>query len=144
MNLSCLRLSALKQLASKRGGQMHELIDAIVAKTGLTSDKAEAAVGVVLNLLKTQGNQTRVAELLAALPGADDLIARHAGRLTGMLAGGMMGGPLAAISKLSSLGLNSEQMKVMGTETLAFARAKAGDDLVRQVASNIPGIGGFL
>jgi hypothetical protein len=123
---------------------MRELIGVIVAKTGLPEEKAEAAVGVVLNLIKTQGNANLMGEFLAALPGADELIAKHAGRLTGMLAGGMMGGPLAAVSKLSSLGLNTEHMKVLGVETLSHARAKAGDDLVRRVAANIPGLSGFL
>lgn len=123
---------------------MQELVDKIVAQTGLAPDKTEEALGVIFNLLKTQGNPNKVTELLAKLPGAEDLINRHAGRLTGLLAGGMMGGPLAAISKLQSIGLTPDQMKQVGGAALAYARAKAGDDLVRQCASNIPGIGGFL
>ena len=63
----------------------------------------------MLGLVKTQGNQAKVGELLARLPGAEELIAAHGGDGAGhggggllcMLAGGMMGGPLAAISKLS-------------------------------------------
>lgn len=123
---------------------MRELVSEIGAKTGLPSDKVEAALGVIFNLIKTQGNPNRVPELFLKLPGAEALISQHAGQLTGMLAGGLMGGPLAAISKLQSLGLSTEHMKQVGTAALAHARAKAGDDLVRQCASNIPGIGGFL
>ncbi len=123
---------------------MQELVSAIVAETGVAPEKVEEALGVIFNLLKTQGNQTRMPELMAKLPGAEDLISRYAGRLTGMLAGGMMGGPLAAISKLQSIGLTTDQMKKVGTAALSHARAKAGDDLVRQCASNIPGVGGFL
>ena len=123
---------------------MQELISGIVATTGLPSEKVEAALGVMFNLIKTQGNAAAVPALFAKLPGADDLIRRHAGQLTGMLAGGLMGGPLAAISKLQSLGLSQEHMRQVGTAALAHARVKAGDDLVRQCASNIPGVGGFL
>ncbi len=123
---------------------MDDLISTLTATTGLSAEKSEAALGVILNLLKTQGNPNKVPDLFAKLPGADELARKHAGQLTGMLAGGLMGGPLAAISKLQSLGLSTEQMKQVGTATLAHARAKAGDDLVRQCASNIPGISGFL
>lgn len=123
---------------------MQELINGIVAETGLPPGKVEAALGVIYNLIKTQGNPNRVQELFQKLPGAEELMAAHAGRLTGLLAGGMMGGPLAAISKLQSLGLSTTEMKQVGTAALAHARAKAGDDLVRQCASNIPGVGGFL
>ncbi len=123
---------------------MDELVRAICAETKLPPEKVEAALGVVFNLIKTQGNPNRVPELFQKLPGAEALISQHAGQLTGMLAGGLMGGPLAAISKLQSLGLSTEHMKQVGTAALAHARAKAGDDLVRQCASNIPGIGGFL
>lgn len=123
---------------------MQDVIDDLVARTGLAAEKAEAALGVILNLIKTQGNPNKVPELFAKLPGADELVRKHAGQLTGMLAGGLMGGPLATISKLQSLGLTTDQMKQVGTATLAHARAKAGDDLVRQCASNIPGISGFL
>ena len=57
-----------------------------------------------------------------------------------MLGGGLMGGPLAAISKLQAAGLNMDQIKVLGTETLAYAKEVAGDDLVKQVAGSIPGL----
>ena len=123
---------------------MQELISGIVAKTGLPQAKVEEALGVIFNLIKTQGNPNLVPQLFEKLPGVDDLVARYAPRLTGLLAGGMMGGPLAAISKLQAIGLSTDQMKQVGSAALAHARAKAGDDLVRQCASNIPGVGGFL
>ncbi|MBK8770986.1 MAG: hypothetical protein IPM06_11205 [Rhizobiales bacterium] len=123
---------------------MQDLINGIVAATGLPSEKVEAALGVMFNLIKTQGNASAVPALFEKMPGADELATRHAGRLTGMLAGGLMGGPLAAISKLQSLGLSQEQMRQVGSAALAHARAMAGDELVRRCAANIPGVGGFL
>lgn len=123
---------------------MQELINGIVAKSDIPREKVEEALGVIFNLIKTQGNSAKVAELFVMLPGVEELVRRQSGSLTGLLAGGMMGGPLAAITKLQALGLSTEQMREVGSAALAHARAKAGDDLVRQCAANIPGISGFL
>jgi hypothetical protein len=129
---------------------MQELITQISSATGLTTATAERALGIMLGLLKTQGNQAKVGELMAKLPGADALAAAHggdgAGRggLMGMLGGGLMGGPLAAISKLSAAGLSMAQIKQLGTLTLDYAKQKAGADLVKEVAGSIPGLSGFV
>ena len=129
---------------------MQDLIDRIVAATGLDAARAEKALGIMLSLVKTQGNQAKMGELFAKLPGAAELAARHggdgAGRggLLGMLGGGLMGGPLAAISKLSAAGLSMGQIKMLGTLTLDYAKDKAGADLVKDVAGSIPGLSGYL
>lgn len=129
---------------------MQDLITKISAETGLSAAKAEQAIGIMLNLVKTQGNQNKVADLFAKLPGAEDLVAKHGsdgaskGGLLGMLAGGMMGGPLAAISKLTSAGLSMDQIKQLGTITLDYAKVKAGPDLVKEVAGSIPGLSGSV
>ncbi len=131
---------------------MQELIDRIVASSGLSPEKAEKGLGIVLNLIQTQGNQNRVKELFDQLPGAADLARRQGGDgagkggggLLGMLAGGMMGGPLAAISKLTSAGLSMDQIKALGTTTLDYAKEKAGPQLVKEVAGSIPGLSGYV
>jgi hypothetical protein len=129
---------------------MQELIDRIVTATGLPADKAEQSLGIILNLIQTQGNQIKVGELFDRLPGAGELARRFgsdgAGRggLLGMLAGGMMGGPLAAISKLSAAGLSMDQIKALGTTTLDYAKEKAGAPLVKEVAGSIPGLSGHV
>jgi Protein of unknown function VcgC/VcgE (DUF2780) len=129
---------------------MQELIARIVEKTGLNQERAEKGLGIMLSLVKTQGNQQKVGELFAKLPGADELAKRHGGDgsrgggLLGMLGGGMMGGPLVAIGKLQAAGLNMDQIKGLGTETLAYAKEVAGKDLVKQVTGSIPGLGGYV
>jgi len=129
---------------------MQELIARIVTKTGLDAERAEKAVGIILSLVRTQGNQQKVAELFSKLPGAAELADRHGrdgsrgGGLLGMLGGGLMGGPLAAMSKLQAAGLNMGQIKELGTETLSYAKAKAGEELVREVAGSIPGLSGYV
>ena len=129
---------------------MQELIARIVTKTGLDPERAEKALGIMLSLVKTQGNQQKVGELFARLPGADELAQRHSGDgsrgggLLGMLGGGLMGGPLAAISKLQATGLSMDQIKGLGSETLSYAKEVAGEDLVKKVAGSIPGFGGYV
>jgi hypothetical protein len=126
---------------------MHELIDQIARDTGLGAEKIEKGISVFLGLIKTQGHAPSVDALMAAMPGADELMARHAeqgGSLMSKLAGGMMGGPLAAVSKLQSIGLTTDQSKAIGAGLIAHARAHAGDDLLRKAAANIPGVSGYL
>lgn len=131
---------------------MQDLIDRITAATGLSPEKAAKGLGIVLNLIQTQGNQNKVGELFAKLPGAAELAAaqggdgagRDGGGLLGMLAGGMMGGPLAAISKLTAAGLSMDQIKALGTTTLDYAKEKAGPQLVKDVAGSIPGLSGYV
>lgn len=129
---------------------MQDLIDRIVEKTGLAPDIAEKAAGIMLSLVKTQGDKAKVTQLFDAIPGANELAQLHGGDgargggLMGMLGGGMMGGPLAAVSKLQATGLSMDQIKVLGKETLGYAKEKAGEELVKDVASSIPGISGYL
>jgi hypothetical protein len=129
---------------------MQDLITKIVAETGLRPERAEQAVGILLNLLATQGDKAKVTELFTALPGAQDLVLRHGGDgasgggLMGMLAGGMMGGPLAMITKLQSAGLNTDQIKSVAAMTLQHAMNVAGPERVRAAAANIPGVSGYL
>jgi hypothetical protein len=131
---------------------MQDLIGRISAATGLPEDRATKALGIVLNLIQTQGNQNKVRELFDKLPGAAELAreqggdgaGRGRGGLLGMLAGGMMGGPLAAVSKLTSAGLSMDQIKALGTTTLDYAKEKAGSQLVKDVAGSIPGLSGYV
>lgn len=129
---------------------MRNLIEKVSAVTGLESAKAEKAVGILLNLVATQGDKTKVEVLFAKMPGAKELVAAHGGDgaggggFMGILAGGLMGGPLAMITKLQALGLTNEQVKQVGSLTLDHAKARAGIKAVREAASNIPGLNSYI
>lgn len=123
---------------------MQNLISALETATGLPSGKIAEALGILLGVVKTQGHPTKSLELLQKLEGAEELIARYGTGLAGKLAGGMMGGPLAAISRLQGLGLSMDQIKTVGSALMTHARQNAGDDVVRQAAANIPGLSGYL
>jgi hypothetical protein len=122
------------------------LIDKISIEAGLDTVRAEKSVAALLTLVTTQGGKAQVAMLMEKLPGAADLLAQHGegGGLMGKLAGGMMGGPLAMVTKLQALGLTPAQMGQVGTLTLNYAKSKAGVDIVRAAAANIPGLSGYL
>jgi hypothetical protein len=129
---------------------MQELIDRVRAASGLDEERAERAVGIILSLVRAQAPQDKVGALFARLPGAAELAARHGGDgaakggLFGLLGGGLMGAPLAAVGKLQAAGLSMGEIKAVGYEVLAYAKEKAGDGLVREVAGSIPGLSGHL
>jgi predicted lipid-binding transport protein (Tim44 family) len=123
---------------------MQDLIAKIMAATNIDVDKAQKAVGILLTLVATQGNKPKVTELFAKMPGAEELVAAHGGGFMGKLAGGLMGGPLAMITKLQAIGLNVDQIKQVGTLTLDHAKNVAGVEAVREAASNIPGLNSYI
>lgn len=129
---------------------MQNLIEKVTALTGLETAKAEKAIGILLNLVATQGDKSKVDALFEKMPGARELVQTHGGDGAGgggfmsILAGGMMGGPLAMITKLQAIGLSTEQIKQVGALTLDHAKAKAGVKAVREAASNIPGLNNYI
>jgi len=126
---------------------MHELMDRVTAATGLDVARAETAVGIVLSLIRKEGDPDKVDELFARLPGAEALAESQAeaksGGLLGMF-GGALGGPLAAVGKLQAAGLSMDQIDGLGRELLGYAREKAGEPLVNDVAGSIPGLSRYL
>ena len=58
---------------------MQDLIDRIVEKTGLAPELAEKATGIMLSLVKTQGDKAKVTQLFDAIPGAGELAQLHGG-----------------------------------------------------------------
>ena len=59
--------------------ELQDLIDRIVAAAGVPPEKAAQALGIMLNLIQTQGNQNKVGELMDKLPGARALVQHHGG-----------------------------------------------------------------
>jgi hypothetical protein len=127
---------------------MDELIQRVTTATGLDGARAETAVGIILSLIRKEGDGEKVDELFARLPGADALAAKHqdaksGGGLLGLF-GGVVGGPLAAVGKLQAAGLSMDEINALGRELLGYAREKAGEPLVNEVAASIPGLSRYL
>lgn len=125
---------------------MEELISRIVSATGINDDLARQAVGIILNFLNKEGPADQVKQILDALPGADALLAEREGEGGGGLLGGlgsMMGGgmgAMAALNELTSAGLGMGEVQSVTKEIVGFAKEKAGDEVVDQVISSIPGL----
>jgi hypothetical protein len=122
---------------------MDDLITDISDKAGVDHAKAGRLAGIVLNLMFTQGNRDQVSALFTTMPGALAL-AQANGGLAGKLAGGMMGGPLAAITRMQSEGISSEQQKTVIGAVIDYTRARGGAKLLAAAAANVPGLSGYL
>jgi len=138
-------------LFTERSLGMDELIARIAANVGIDESLAKTAVGIILKFLNKDGPADKVAPLLDALPGARELLAAQPGKessgggllggigsLLGGLGGGM--GAMAALSEMSSAGLDMDQVKGVTEEVVGFAKEKAGADIVDEVIASIPGL----
>jgi hypothetical protein len=127
---------------------MDELIARIAASTGVEPDVARQATGLILAFLRKEGPQAEVEELFTSVPGASEAAAAAGDACGGgLLSGvaGMIGGGLMGLAgRLSELGLGMGEMQAVGKEVFAYAREKAGDERVGQVAAAIPGLSQFL
>ena len=129
---------------------MDELISRVTQSAGIDAGVAQQAVGEILAFLKKEGPEGPVAEVFAKIPGAAEAADAAGGEsggggLMGALGGMMGGGGLMALAgKLTGLGLGVGEMQSVGKEVFAFAREKAGEDAVGQIAGAIPGLGQFI
>jgi hypothetical protein len=120
---------------------MDELTERISAKLGIERELAEKAVSIILNFLNEAAPPETMAKLLEALPEARDAIASRGGGGGGMFAGMM--GVMGAMSALSDAGLDTDQIKGVTRETVAYAKEKAGADTVDDLIASIPGLSQF-
>ncbi len=127
---------------------MEELIGRLVDRVGIDPALAQKAIEIIMNFLQSAGPEDKVQELLAAIPGAQDLVQQASsggGGLGGMLGGlGNMMGAMGAMNELTSAGLDTGQVQSVTKEVIAFAREKAGPDVVDEIIGSIPGLGQFM
>lgn len=146
---------------------MEELVARITAAVGIDEGTAQTAIGVILSFLNREGPSEAVGQVLAAIPGAEDLLAGlsdpgatgdAAGGLGGMLGGGLgglagavgglmggqSGGLMAAASELMSAGLDMGQIQGVAQEVVGYARERAGEETVNQIVAQIPGMDQFV
>ncbi len=125
---------------------MEELITRIMTATGIGDDVARSAVGIILKFLQKEGPEDQIQKIFDALPGAEELVAAKAeeggggllGGLGGMMSGGM--GAMAVLNELTSAGLDMSQVQTVAKELVGYAKEKAGDEVVDEVVSQIPGL----
>jgi hypothetical protein len=126
---------------------MEELINRITANVGIDAEAARSAVRIILSFLSQQGDKEKVALLAAAIPDAAQYIEStedDSASLLGGLGGLMGGGAMQVLGKLQGIGLGMGQIQAVTKETVAFAREKAGDDVVNDIIGSIPGLSQFV
>jgi len=119
---------------------MDELIERLIADTGIDRSAAEKAVGIILDFLVKEGPADKVRPLLAKLPGAEVLMQKAASGS----AGGEMGGVMGAGMRMMSAGLSMSEVQSVAREVLAYAREKAGADTIGAIGAAIPGLAQFV
>jgi hypothetical protein len=125
---------------------MDELIARASAAAGLDATTAAKSVGLVLAFLQKEGPTEEVGEIIAAVPGAADLVAAsQSGSGSGGIFAKLPGGGLMGLAgQLTGLGLGMDQMRAVGHEIFAFAREQLGEDKVGTIIASIPGLAGFV
>jgi hypothetical protein len=122
---------------------MDELIERLVAKVGVDRATAEKALGIMLDFLAKEGPPDKVKELMERMPGADSMVAAARESEGGGFFGGM-GGIMGAGSRMMAAGLDMGQIQALTRETIAYAREKAGENVVGEIVGAIPGLSQFV
>lgn len=129
---------------------MNELVTRIADKVGIAPDTAEKSLGMMLGFLQREADDGAVARMIEALPGAIDLVAKYNGEGEGKgLLGGLMsaiggGGIMGLGQQLMAQGLGMGEISALARETIAAAREYAGDEVVDNVVSSVPGLSQFV
>ena len=130
---------------------MNELVTRVAENVGIEPATAEKAVGMILGFLQREAADGPVARMIEAIPGASELIAQYNGEGSG--GGGLLGGLMSAIGgggvmalgqQLMSPGLGMGEITSLAKETIAFAKEKAGDEVVDEVVASVPGLSQFV
>lgn len=134
-----------------------QLVTQIAAKTGIPEALARQGVGVVMGLLKRDGDPGAVGRLFAQVPGAEGLAREYEdgaakkasggmggllGRVGGMLGGGA-GSKMSALAAFQQTGLTPEQGKAMIPVAKDFLAEHADEATVREALGSVPALKGF-
>lgn len=137
---------------------IEELVQTASSRTSLSVQQARTGLSAALALIQKHGDQAKVGELFAAIPGAAAL-ATQGQALTEQKSGGLMGGLMgkmggaggAAMSdamamgpKLAKQGITTSDMQAILPVAMEFVQGKTGRDLLREVLVTIPGLGKLM
>lgn len=127
---------------------MEELLARVTKSTGLDPATATKAIGIILAFLQKAGPPNEVRQLLAAMPGSEEVVAQSGDGGPGATGGGFMGmmggGAMALGQELMSAGVSMGQMQPLGRELFAYGREKAGEDVMGPIVGSIPGLSQFV
>jgi predicted lipid-binding transport protein (Tim44 family) len=124
---------------------MNDIIRQVADATGIEPDVAEKALGLMLGFLEKEGDDAAVQTMLAAIPGAKDLVSQYAGDGSGGLLSGLMGGGIMGLGQqLMGAGLGMGEITTLAKQTISVAKQYAGEEVVDRVVASIPGLSQFV
>ncbi|MFM2281886.1 MAG: hypothetical protein RLZZ444_4117 [Pseudomonadota bacterium] len=124
---------------------MSELVASVAEKVGLEPEVAEKAIGMMLGFLEREGDSDLAAKMIAAVPGAAELLSAHGGKGDGGFFAGLLGNGIMGLGQqLMSLGLGMGQITGLAKEIISVAKQYAGEDVVDQVVASVPGLSQFV
>ena len=120
---------------------MEELIAGIAEKVGIDVEIARKSVAIILNFINKDGPSDLVEQVLDVMPGSREIM-EAGGDGDGGLLGGMLGnmGAMGALTQLTSAGLDMGQVTGVTRELIAYAKERAGEDIVDEIVDSIPGL----
>ena len=124
---------------------MSDIVNQIAEATGIDPELAEKALGMMLGFLEKEGDDAAVQKMIAAIPGAAELISEYGGDGGGGFMSGLVGGGIMGLGqKLMGAGLGMGEITALARQTIAVAKQYAGEETVDQVVASIPGLGQFI
>ena len=124
---------------------MKDIVNQIAGATGIEPELAEKALGMMLGFLEKEGDDEAVRKMIAAIPGAAQLISAYGGDGSGGFMSGLAGGGIMGLGQqLMGLGLGMSEITALARQTIAVARQYAGEETVDQVVASIPGLSQFV
>jgi len=124
---------------------MTELVAKIAPATGLDTATATKAIGMMLAFLEREGDDDTVHKVIAAVPGARELISEWGGEGSGGFLSGLAGGGIMGLGqRLMGLGLGMGEITALARQTIAVAKQYAGEEIVDRLVASVPGLGQFV
>jgi hypothetical protein len=135
---------------------MDNVIARVATVANLSPEIARKAVALLADFIQREASEDGVRDLFEKAPELQAIIASSVSTggegmgfslkgLMGIAGGAMGGGGLMTLGgELMGLGLSMEQIQIAGKEVFAYARERAGDQTVGEIAASIPGLSQFL
>lgn len=124
---------------------MTDIVATIASATGLEPAVASKAIGLMLAFLEEEADDGAVHKMIAAVPGARELVSEFGGEGSGGFLGNLVGNGIMGLGqKLMGLGLGMGEITTLARQTIAYAKKHAGEEVVDQVVASVPGLGQFV
>ena len=100
---------------------------------------------MILGFLEEEADDDAVQKMIAAVPGARQLISEYGSKNSGGFMSSLVGGGLMGLGQqLMGLGMGMGEITTLAKQTIAVARRHAGEEVVDKVVASVPGLGQFV